>query len=61
VRIEAAELGTKRVRLANISPEVPDRVIKMILERYGEVKEIHAKTWSQAYRYPVDNGIGRQW
>jgi hypothetical protein len=29
----------------------------MILERYGEVKEMHAETWSQSYRYPVDNGM----
>jgi hypothetical protein len=57
VRIEAAGLGTKRVRLANIPPEVPDRVIKIVLEQYGEVKEIYAETWSQAYRYPVNNGI----
>jgi hypothetical protein len=57
VRIEAAGLGTKRVRLANIPPEVPDNVIKMVLERYGEVKGMHAETWSQAYRYPLDNGI----
>jgi hypothetical protein len=47
-------VGTKRVRLANLPPEVPDRVIKIVLEQYGEVKEIYAETWSQAYRYPVD-------
>jgi hypothetical protein len=57
VRLQAAGLGTKRVRLANIPPEVSDRVIKMVLKRYGAVKEIHAETWSKAYRFPVDNGI----
>jgi hypothetical protein len=40
VRIEAAELGMKQAGLANISLEVSDRVIEMVLERYGEVKEI---------------------
>jgi hypothetical protein len=28
----------------------------MVLERYGEVKEIQAETWSYANRYMVDNG-----
>jgi hypothetical protein len=29
----------------------------MVLVRYGEVKKIHAGTWSQAYRYQVYNEI----
>ena len=57
VRIEAAGPGTERVRLANIPPDVPNRIIKMVLERYGKMREVHVETWSQAYRYPVVNGI----
>jgi hypothetical protein len=57
VRIEAGGLGMKRVRLTNIPPEGPDSVLKTALERYGQVKEIHAETWSQAYSCPVENGI----
>jgi hypothetical protein len=57
VRIEAAGMGIIRVRLANIPPEIPDRTIQKVLEKYGEVKGIQAETWSRTYRYPAENGI----
>ena len=57
VRIEAVRLGVRRVRVANLSPEVADRTLKMVLGAYGEIREIQAETWSNAYRYPVANGI----
>jgi hypothetical protein len=57
VRIEAAGLGIKRVRLANLPPEIADRAIKTVLEKYGEVKDIMAETGGRAYRYSVNNGI----
>jgi hypothetical protein len=50
-------LGTKRVRLATLPPEVPDSVIRIMMSRFGEVREVLAETWSTAYRYPVANGI----
>jgi hypothetical protein len=40
VRIEAAGLEIRRVRIENIPPEVPDRAVRMRLNRYGEVKEV---------------------
>jgi len=43
--------------MANISPEIPDKTIKIGLNRYGEVKEVKEENWSRAYRYPVANGI----
>jgi hypothetical protein len=55
VRREAAGLRIKR--LANVPPEIPDRIIQMVLEKYGEVKGIQTETWSRTYRYPVENGI----
>jgi hypothetical protein len=57
VRIDSAGMGIKRVRLANIPPEIPDRTIQMVLEKYAEVKRIRAETWSRTNRYPVENGI----
>jgi hypothetical protein len=57
VRIEVAGLGTKRVRLANLPPEVSDSVIRIMMSRFGDVREVLAETWSTAYRYPVANGI----
>jgi hypothetical protein len=57
LRIEEAGLGIRRVRLANIPPEISDRTIKVGLNRYGEVKEVKEENWSRAYCYPVANGI----
>jgi hypothetical protein len=57
VRIEAAGLGIRRVRIANLPPEISDRAIKMGLSKFGEIKEIQEETWSRAYRYSVANGI----
>jgi len=57
VRIEAVGLGMRRARVANLPTEVAYRTLKMALGMYGEVRDIHAETWSNAYRYPVANGI----
>ena len=57
VHIDWAGMGVRRIRLANLPPEVPDRIIRGALSPYGEVTEVHADTWSKAYRYPVYNGI----
>jgi hypothetical protein len=57
VRIEAAGLVTNKVRLANLHPEVLDSGIRIMMSRYGDVREVLAETWSMAYRNPVDNGI----
>jgi len=57
IRIEAAGLRIERVKVTKLPPEVPDRVVRMGLSRYGEVKEVLEENWSRAYRYPVANGI----
>jgi len=57
VRIEAAGLGIRRIGIANLPPEIPDRTVRMGLNRYGEVKEFLEENWYPAYRYPVANGI----
>jgi hypothetical protein len=51
------ELGIRRTRIANLPPEVPDRVIRDSLTPFGDVKEITEESWSKAYRYKVSNGI----
>jgi RNA recognition motif-containing protein len=40
VKIEIADMGTRDIRLANLPPEIHDRVIKEVLSKYGEVTEI---------------------
>ena len=47
----------RRLRVANLPPEVADRTLKMALGAYGEIRDIQAETWSNALRYPVANGI----
>jgi hypothetical protein len=57
VQIERAGLGVKRVRVANLQPEVPVRLLREAMSPYGEVRSVTEETWSKAYRYPVSNGI----
>jgi hypothetical protein len=57
VRIEMAGLGTKRIRIANLPPEVPEGIIRSALIQYGEIQGIQEETWARTYRYPVLNGI----
>jgi hypothetical protein len=57
VRIEAVGLGLRKVRIANLPPEVADTNIRMALRQFGEIRDIRSDNWSQNYRYPVSNGI----
>jgi len=57
VKIEMAGLGNKRIRIANLPPEVPEGSIRSALAKYGEIKSIQEESWSKAYRYAVSNGI----
>ena len=57
VNIEPAGMGMRRIRIANLPPEVNERTIRNMLLRYGDVKEITEETWSRNYRYKINNGI----
>jgi hypothetical protein len=57
VKIEPTGMGVRQIRVANLSPEVPDRTIREMLAKCGGVKDITEDAWSRAYRYPVSNGI----
>jgi hypothetical protein len=57
VRIEAVGLGMRKVRVANLPPEVADRTLTVAISTYGEIHNIQTETWSNAYRYPMANGI----
>ena len=57
VQIELAGMGKRRIRIANLPPEVSDGSIRATLAKYGNVNEIHEESWSRKYRYPVSNGI----
>jgi hypothetical protein len=57
VYIEWAGMGVRRIRIANLQPEVTERTIMGALSPFGEVMEVHEDSWSNAYRYPVSNGV----
>jgi hypothetical protein len=57
VRIEMAGMGTRRVRIANLPPEIPDGTVRLAPSKYVEIKDIQEESWSRAYRYSVANGI----
>jgi hypothetical protein len=52
-----AGLGTKRVRIANLSLEIRAERISVALAPYGEVKDIQDEQWFKAYRYAESNGV----
>jgi hypothetical protein len=57
VRIDVVGIGMRRVRVANLPPEVADKTLKMAISTYGGIQDIQPETWSNAYRYPVAHGI----
>jgi hypothetical protein len=57
VRLEHAGMCMRRIRIANLPPEVPERTIRVALAPYGEIMSINDETWSKKYRYTVTNGI----
>jgi hypothetical protein len=44
VRLMIAGMGTKRIRLANLPPELPNTVIRNALSQHGDVLSIQDKT-----------------
>jgi hypothetical protein len=54
--ITNAGMGTKRVSIANLPPEVHNASIRTALAPFGTILRITEEMWSQIYRYPVSNG-----
>jgi hypothetical protein len=57
VFIELAGMGTRKIGIANLPPEINERVIRDAISTYGEVKEVREEVWSKAYRYAVSNWV----
>jgi hypothetical protein len=57
VRLIEAGMGPKRVRLANLPPEVANSNIRVATSLYGNVQAIQEETWAKHYRYKVSNGV----
>jgi hypothetical protein len=53
VNITMAGMGTKRIRVAGLTPEVTNQTLGASLAPYGKILDIHHETWTRAYRYSV--------
>jgi hypothetical protein len=49
VRIKIAGMGTRRIRLANLPPELSKSTISTALTPYGVVQSIQDEIWSKNY------------
>ena len=56
MNIDMAGMGTKRIRIANLPPEVHE-TIHEALTPFGKVLNIHEEKWARTYRYPIPNGV----
>ena len=57
VNVAMAGLGTKRVRIANLPPEVSNETRRATLAPFGRIVGTQNERWSKEYRYAVDNGV----
>jgi len=57
VEITVAGMGYKKIRIANLPPEIVDDTVRNALAPFGKVLNIQNETWARTYRYSVDNGI----
>ena len=57
VCIDMADMGTKKIRIANFPPEVPDESLRSTLAPFGKIMTIEEEKWSRTYRNAVANGI----
>jgi hypothetical protein len=53
VNITMTGMGTKRIRVAGLPPEVTNETLGATLAPYGKIQDIHHETWTRAYRYTV--------
>jgi hypothetical protein len=57
VIIELAGMGTEKIRIARLPPEVTENMIRDSLTKYGEVKKHKRREWTSTYRYKLYNGV----
>jgi len=57
VRLKVADMGMRRIRIANLLPEVNERSIRAALASYREIVSIQDEIWPKAYCYKVANRV----
>jgi len=51
VSLAMAGMGTNRIRVANLPPEVPNETLQETLAQFEKVLDVQKEMWSKAYRY----------
>jgi hypothetical protein len=57
VNIAMAGMGTKRVRITNLPPEVKEHAIRTALTPFGTVLAVIEEMWPKTFIYIVPNGL----
>jgi hypothetical protein len=57
VRLMFAGMGTRRIRLANLPPELPTTTIQNVLSQCGDVQSIQDETWAKHYHSTFSNEV----
>jgi hypothetical protein len=57
VEIAVAGMGIKKIRVANLPPEILDNTVRDALAPFGKVLNIQNEMWARTYRYTVANGV----
>jgi hypothetical protein len=55
--INQAGLGRRKVRVANLPPQMPEEIIRQHLSKYEQIATIKEEKWANTYRYNVANGV----
>jgi hypothetical protein len=50
-------MDTKRLRIANLPPEIANDVLREALAPFRKILDLRTDSWSKTYRYVVSNGI----
>jgi len=57
VEIAVAGMGHKKIRVANLPPEILDDTVRDAFAPFGQVLNVQNEIWARTYRYPVANGV----
>jgi hypothetical protein len=57
VEIAVGRMGYKKIRVANLPPEILDDTVRAVFATFGQVLNIQNEMWARTYRYTVANGV----
>jgi hypothetical protein len=57
VRINIVGMGTRKIRIANLPPEVAEDTLRASLAQYGKILSVNEERWARINRYAVANSI----